>query len=301
MPGDPTLARHENGQACRFRARERGTGMHLGGGADVAGPWFAGAMRTATSADGTPIAYDVTGDGPVVVIVNGAMSTAADAGGLAEALRDAGFRAVTWDRRARGGSGDARGSTPDREVEDLAAVIDAVGGDAAVLGHSSGAVLALVAASRGVPVRALFLSEPPFRFGVDEPADDLGDRLQRYVDEDRPDDAIVTFQLESVGLPREMVEGIRASDQFAALLPLAQSTVYDTNLVREASIPTDEMLAVRAPVTILRGEQTFPILLTAADRLADAMDAAELVVVPESVMHRPDPAATARVIKERLA
>lgn len=257
-------------------------------------------MNTVTSADGTSIAYDETGDGPVVVIVNGAMSTAADAAGLATALAEAGFRAVTWDRRARGASGDVRGSTPEREVDDLAAVIRATGGEAAVLGHSSGAVLALFAASLGVPVRALFLSEPPLRFGVDEPAADLADRLQAFVDEGHPDEAIVTFQLEGVGLPREMVDGIRASDQFAALLPLAQSTVYDTNLVRVASTPTPEMLAVPA-VTVLRGAQTFPILVTAADRLAAALEGAELVIVPESVMHRPDPAATARVVRERLA
>lgn len=260
-----------------------------------------GAMNTVSSADGTPIAYSETGEGPAVVIVNGAMSVAADAQGLADALVEAGFRAVTWDRRARGASGDAPGSTPDREVEDLAAVIDAVGGDAAVLGHSSGAVLALVAASRGVPVRALFLSEPPLRFGVDEPDDDLADRLQRLVDEGLLDEAIVTFQLDGVGLPREMVDGIRASDQFASLVPLAQSTVYDTNLTREASTPDADMLGVTAPVTILRGEQTFPMLIVAADRLAEAMDSAELVIVPESVMHRPDPAATARIIRERLA
>jgi pimeloyl-ACP methyl ester carboxylesterase len=258
-------------------------------------------MRTVTSADGTSIAYETTGDGPVVVIVNGAMSTAADAAGLATALTDAGFRAVTWDRRARGSSGDARGSSPEREIEDLAAVIQASGGDAAVLGHSSGAVLALYAAAHGVPVRALFLSEPPLRFGVDEPADDLADRLQQFVDDGTPEEAIVTFQLEGVGLPREMVEGIRAGDQFAALLPLAQSTVYDTNLVRVASTPSPEMLTVEAPITILRGEQTFPILITAADRLAGEIDGAELVIVPESVMHRPDPGATARVIQERLA
>jgi pimeloyl-ACP methyl ester carboxylesterase len=257
-------------------------------------------MHTATSADGTPIAYNQTGDGPVVVIVNGAMSTAADAAGLASALAEAGFRGVTWDRRARGSSGDARGSTPEREVEDLVAVIEAVGGEAAVLGHSSGAVLGLVAASRGVPIRALFLSEPPFRFGVDEPADDLAERLQRSIDEGRPEDAIVTFQLESVGLPRETVEQIRASDMFPGLVAIAQSTVYDTNLVREVSTPGPELLGVGVPVTVIRGAQTFPVLKTAADRLADEIDGAELVVVPESVMHRPDPEATARVIAERL-
>ena len=211
-----------------------------------------------------------------------------------------GFRAVTVDRRGRGSSGDKRGSTPEDESDDVAAVIEAIGGDAAVLGHSSGAVLALFAASRGVPVRGLFLSEPPFRFGVDEPAGDLVERLQQLVDAGRRDEAVVTFQLEAVELPKEMVEGIRQSDQFAALLPLAQSTVYDATLTRQVSTPTPEMRSVAVPVTILRGEQTFPILVTAADRLAETMPQADLVIVPESVMHRPDPAATARVIRERL-
>ncbi len=257
-------------------------------------------MDIATSADGTPIAYTATGDGPVVVIVNGALSLAVDAASLAAALVDAGFRAVTWDRRARGSSGDARDSAPDREAEDLAAVIAAIGGDAAVLGHSSGAVLALFAASRGVPIRALFLSEPPFGFGATEAPEDLADRLQHLVDAGRLDEAITTFQLESVRLPQQMVDQIRASDEFAALLPLAQSTVYDTRLVAQVSTPTAEMLAVTMPVTVLRGEQTFPVLIAGSDRLANAIPDAELVIVPESVMHRADPVATARVIGERL-
>ena len=256
-------------------------------------------METTSSADGIRIAYETTGDGPVVVIVGGALSVAADAAPLAHALADAGFRAVTMDRRARGASGDRRGSTPDDEVNDLAAVISAAGGDAVVLGHSSGAVLALYAAARGVPVRALFLSEPPLRFGIDEPAADLGVRLQRAVDSGRLGEAVMTFQLEGVGLPADMVEQMRQSPQFASLMPLAQSTVYDTALTALVSVPTPEMLSVGVPVTILRGAQTFPVLVTAADRLAAQMDAAELVIVPESVMHRPDPAATARVVRER--
>ena len=259
-------------------------------------------MDTAASADGTPIAYEQIGEGPVVVIVGGALSTAVDAAPLAGALAAAGFRAITYDRRARGSSGDTRGSTPQHEAEDLAAVIEASGaaGEASVLGHSSGAVLALFAASMGVSVRALFLSEPPFRFGAGEPADDLAERLQRLVDEGRGEDAVATFQLEGIELPRDMVEGMRAAGQLAPLAPLAQSTVYDVQLTRQVSTPTAEMRSVGVPVTILRGEQTFPFLIGAADRLAQEMDAAELVVVPESVMHRPDPEATARVVRKRL-
>ena len=262
---------------------------------------FREGMEITDSADGTPIAYTRTGEGPVVVIVNGALSTASDADGLATALVHAGLQAVVFDRRARGSSGDVRGSTPEREVEDLAAVIDAVGGRASVLGHSSGAVLALVAASGGVPIDALFLSEPPLRFGVDEPADDLAARLQALVDDGEGAEAVTTFQLENVGLPRDMVDQMRASEQFADLVPLAQSCVYDTLLVRQTSTPTSEMLTVSQPVTVVRGEQTFPVLITAADRLAEEIAQAELVVVPESVMHRPDPAATARVVRDRVS
>ena len=257
-------------------------------------------METVTSADGTTIAFVQAGEGPIVVIVGGAFSVAADGGPLAQALTDAGFRAVTVDRRARGASGDRPGSLPEDEVNDLAAVIEAVGGDAIVLGHSSGAVLALYAAARGVPIRSLFLSEPPFRFGSDEPAADLPQRLQQLVDDGNEDEAVVTFQLEGVGLPPEMVEGIRQSEQFSALVPLAQSTVYDAKLTAQVSTPPQEMLSVSQRVTILRGEQTFPILISAADRLAEKMEKAELVIVPESVMHRPDPVATARVVRERV-
>ena len=256
-------------------------------------------MESTTSADGTTIAFERRGQGPAIVIVGGAFSVAADAAPLAAALDDAGFEAVTLDRRARASSGDRAGSQPDDEAHDLAAVIEAIGGEAMVLGHSSGAVLGLYAASRGVPITALFLSEPPFRFGVDDPVD-LAERLQRLVDDGDRAEAVVLFQLEGVGLPREMVEQMRQSEQFDALVPLAQSTVYDARLTAQVSTPSPEMLSVSQPVTIIRGEQTFPILVTAADRLAAEMPDAELVIVPESVMHRPDPDATARVVRARV-
>ena len=122
-------------------------------------------MQHATSDDGTLIAFHQVGHGAPVVIVGGAFSTAEAGAPLAAALAAAGLSGVTVDRRARGNSGDTAPYAPAREAEDLAAVIDAIGGEAAVIGHSSGAVLALFAAAEGVPMTHLFLSEPPFRFG----------------------------------------------------------------------------------------------------------------------------------------
>lgn len=260
-------------------------------------------MEHVISADGTSIAVHSTGDGTPVVVIGGAFSQARDAAEIADALAARGFRAMTYDRRARGDSGDERGEAPvdpQREVDDLAGVVAWAGGDVSLLGHSSGAVLALVAASQGVPVRHLFLSEPPFHFGEGDPAADFVDRLQAAVDEGRNADAVTLFQREAVGLPDEMIAQIRQTPMFEALLPLAQSTVYDATLTRDVSTPTAEMVAVASPVTILCGEQTFPFLSAAAQRLAKTIPGAELVIMPESVMHRLDAVAAARVVGDRL-
>ena len=159
----------------------------------------------------------------------------------------------------------------------------------------------MFAAAEGVPMTHLFLSEPPFRFGEGEPSADLPERLQALVDEGHADEAVVLFQREAVGLPDPVIEQIRSSPLFATLVPLAQSTVYDALLTKAVSTPTAAMIGVRLPVTILRGEPTFPLLVAATDRLAGLLPHAELVVVPESHDHGVDPAATARVIRSRLA
>lgn len=256
-------------------------------------------MEKATSADGTRIAYESHGDGAPIVIVGGAMSTAEAGRPLAMALAASGLRGVPFDRRGRASSGDTAPYAPDREVEDIAAVIRAVGGEAIVLGHSSGAILAMYAAAQGAPITRLFLSEPPFVY--DEPHDPTAaDRLQALVDAGQNAEALATFQREIVGLDDAIVETVRRSPIFSTLLPLAQSVVYDATLGRDFPEPTPGMLGVGIPVTIMRGEPTFPVLQRAADRLHEAKPGWDLVVEPESANHALHPAATTRHILERL-
>src|SRR5262245_57798877 len=112
-------------------------------------------MEKTRSKDGTTIAFDRTGQGPVVVLVDGALCHRAfgPSAALAKELA-AHFTVVTYDRRGRGDS-DAAACGPDaveREVEDLDAVVKAAGAPASVLGVSSGAALALEAARRGVGI-----------------------------------------------------------------------------------------------------------------------------------------------------
>ncbi len=257
-------------------------------------------IHYAESSDGTRIAYRRFGSGRPIVFVGGALSTAEAAGPLAAAFAEAGLQGVAYDRRGRGDSGDTAPYAPQRETEDLRAVIDAVGGAAVVLGHSSGAVLALFAAGEGVPMTHLFLSEPPLRFGHNEAPADLADRLQALVDQGKNEQAVLLFLREDVGMPEPAIEQLHASRAFAGLALLAQSTVYDNQLVASVSTPTAAMLGVDVPTTLLRGDPTVPLIVTAVERLAAAMPGTELVVVPESHDHGVDPAGTVREVRARI-
>jgi pimeloyl-ACP methyl ester carboxylesterase len=73
------------------------------------------------------------------------------------------FTVFTYDRRGRGDSGENSPYSVDREVEDLDALIKEAGGSACVFGHSSGAVLALNAAARGLAIHRLALRSPVHR------------------------------------------------------------------------------------------------------------------------------------------
>ena len=126
-------------------------------------------MSTAISRDGTPIAFDRTGAGPALILVDGALCyrESGPNGPLAAILAEH-FTVYTYDRRGRGDSDDTAPYTVDREVEDIEALIARAGGSADLHGISSGAALALEAANRGLPIGRLAVYETPFI--VDHPA-----------------------------------------------------------------------------------------------------------------------------------
>lgn len=111
-------------------------------------------MELVESADRTRIAFDRSGGGPPLVIVLGAFCDRSTSKPLATLLA-ASYTVYEYDRRGRGDSGNGVPCSIEREVEDLAAVIAATGQPPFVYGHSSGGILALEAAARGVEMRGL--------------------------------------------------------------------------------------------------------------------------------------------------
>ena len=83
------------------------------------------------------IAYDVTGDGPLVVLVPGMGDLRSTYRFLAPALAAAGHRVVTTDLRGHGDSDATFTSYGDVETAgDLVALLDELGGPAVVVGNS---------------------------------------------------------------------------------------------------------------------------------------------------------------------
>ena len=74
-------------------------------------------MNKVNSTDGTPIAFDRSGEGPAVVLVGGALSSRSASGALVTLLAPH-FSVFAYDRRGRGDSGDTPAYAVEREVED---------------------------------------------------------------------------------------------------------------------------------------------------------------------------------------
>jgi pimeloyl-ACP methyl ester carboxylesterase len=234
-------------------------------------------MNRTISGDGTPIGYERTGNGPVLVIVDGAMCyrgsgpSAELAAGLA-----ADFTVFSYDRRGRGESGDSPPYAVEREIEDLGAVIAATGGSAAVYGLSSGAALAMAATAAGLPITKLALFEPPFT-GEEEGPQAVRDehaRLERFLADGRPGDAVAAFL--GYFLPPEMIAGMRDTPTWAALEATAPTLAYDHAVLGDGLIPRELASAITVPTLLLAGSESSPALRQSAEMTAAAIPGATI-------------------------
>jgi pimeloyl-ACP methyl ester carboxylesterase len=213
-------------------------------------------METVTSADGTTIAFERTGEGPALVLLHG---TGRDHTSFAPIVPELSKYMTTLavDRRGRGESGDADSYALEREVEDVLAVINAVEGPVHLLGHSWGAIISLEAAMQTDRLHSLVLYEPPFSVGKDRVPDDLGERLERILATGDREAVLVTFLLEGPRYTLAQIEAQRARPDwayrraFAHTLPretqAVQDYTFDRNRVGQLGLPTLLMLGSESP------------------------------------------------------
>jgi len=200
-------------------------------------------------------------------------------------IRRSSFTVFNYDRRGRGNSGDTKPYNIAREIEDLRAMIDdAAGGSAFVWGLSSGAVLALQAASAGAGIKKLALHEPPFVVGDTnhKPPKDFLKHLSELINVNRRSEAIKYFMTKGMGAPSFIISMMRIMPGvWSKLMAVAHTLPYDAALMEGymdgKSLPAQLCNSVTVPAVVLEGTESPAWLRNGAQSVANALPNAKLV------------------------
>jgi pimeloyl-ACP methyl ester carboxylesterase len=235
-------------------------------------------MSRVTSKDGTEIAYERVGQGPPLILIDGALCSRAfgPMPKLAPLLADQ-FTVYFYDRRGRGESGDTPPYAKDRELEDLAALVGVAGGKAALLGLSSGAALALEAAAARLPVTAVVAYEPPYvePDGATRGRAHLG-RLQEILGAGDRGGAVRYFMRAMVGVPAPFVFMMRLMPGLWRKLKAVGHTLpYDCAVMGDFTVPARRLSDVGVPALVMHGSKTDARLKRAAAGVAGAIAGAQ--------------------------
>ena len=262
-------------------------------------------MTTLKSKDGTTIAFDKQGDGPALILVNGAMSTRSDGSNpeLARLLAQH-FTVYAYDRRGRGDSADTKPYAVGHEIEDIDALIDKAGGYAFLYGHSSGGCLALEAAVKlSGKVKKLAMYEVPYN---DDPEAQKAwgtyiKNLTEALASNRPGDAVALF-MAYVGMPAAQIEGMRHAPFWSGMEALAPTLAYDHTAImgNDGSIPRERAARVQVPTLVMTGGSGAPFMLETAKTLSTTIPHARLRTL-EGQAHDVHPEALAPVLAEFFA
>jgi pimeloyl-ACP methyl ester carboxylesterase len=237
-------------------------------------------MKKVFSKDGTTIAFDQSGKGPAVILVDGALQHRAFDQGMASLadLLSRHFTVIHYDRRGRGDSTDnlPKGASPEdalpREIEDLEAVIEAAGGSASLYGISSGGALALEAAlALGRKVRKLAIYEVPYNdeANAQQAWREYVKQLQSLLAEDRKGEAVGLF-MRLVGASAEDVQGMHQHPLWHLWEAVAPTLAYDhiADLGDDAAVPVDRAAQLAVPTLVMDGSQSYPFMRETAEKLA---------------------------------
>ena len=245
-------------------------------------------MQTVTSNDGSTIAYDRSGSGPVVILIGGALgfrqfSKMQELAGLLSQR----VTVVNYDRRGRGDSTDASGfshsTAVEREIEDLAAIIEAEGGKASLWGWSSGGALALRAAAALPGVERVSVYEVPFMVDPshDRPTPDYEERLDELVAAGDRAGAVKHFMRNAIGIPAPFVALMRLMPMWKDLKTTAHSLPYDweslgRHTMYGAPLRFEEWAPVEVPVQVVYGAKSPGVLRQGSEALARVLPDATL-------------------------
>jgi pimeloyl-ACP methyl ester carboxylesterase len=239
------------------------------------------------SKDGTPIAYEKLGSGTPLILVDGALCSRSF-GPMPKfaSLLSENFTVVMYDRRGRGESADSMPYSPEREVEDIEALVNEAGGSAYIFGISSGAALALRAAEKKIGITKLALYEPPFVYDKtnDPPPLNHESKLKELLAAGNRSGAVKYFMTGMVGMPSIASFVMQLMPMWKKLKAVAHTLPYDAAVMGDFSVPIARIASVTIPTFIAGGGKSSETLRHAVHLVADALPNGTLKIM-ESENH----------------
>ena len=217
-------------------------------------------------------------DGPPLVLVHGTVDNHTLWAPALPALEES-FTVFAVDRRGRGASGDGTGYSLKLEVEDLVALVDAIGGQVDLLGHSYGAICALEAALRTTHVRRLVLYEPPLPVGIIIfTAADI-EHIETLLEAGDREEALIHFGREVLKLPPEVLQQFRADPAWQESVAMVHTLPREMRAVDDYVLDPAHFRDLKAPTLLLLGSESPPFLKAASEALHVALPNSRIVVM----------------------
>lgn len=236
--------------------------------------------HTATSRDRTHIAFWQSGEGPPLLLVHGATADHTTTWRFVLPELERRFTVYAMDRHGRGGSGDSPAYDLQREAEDVAAVVDAIGEPTAVLGHSYGGLCAIEAALLTSDLRRLILYEGVPLHGADAYRPGVLDKLEAMLAAGDVQGMLVAMLREIVEMPLEEIELLRSQhDAWAVRLSNARTLPRELKTEERYTFVPERFRHVRAPTLLLVGADSPPRELRNANGVAHALPDARVVML----------------------
>ncbi len=222
-------------------------------------------MPTITTPFGITLSYDKYGNGPALVLVHGSFSDHRSNWTCIKPILEQKFTVYAVARRGRGLTDATKGHSLEDEASDVVALIEAIDGPVFVLGHSYGALVALMAVA-DVPGRAqkLVLYEPPLPETLTKQT--LA-RLEELAEQALWDDLASTFFHEVIGVPMEEIDALRRTEHWGPISKDAEPTWEELRSITTRDFRADRFADLQLPVLLQCGTES-PGELFATEALA---------------------------------
>jgi pimeloyl-ACP methyl ester carboxylesterase len=238
-------------------------------------------MEKVTPIDGTTIAYYRKGAGVPLVLVSGTGAANPLAWTEVVSAFSERFLVCAVDRRGHGESGDSPSYAIECEFEDIAAVVDALGEPAHILGHSFGGLIALEAALRTENVSKLVLYEPAIvtHTGVSPYPPGFLDRLESLLDKDDREGALLTHYRELAKMSPDEIELLRSSPAWPERLAIAHTLVRELRTEESYSFDDHRFRKLKVPTLLLLGGESADIFKNSIEVLETTLPNSRIVIL----------------------